>query len=132
MKNYVTPKSPSPTSGSNKCELCNIGYLVERKGIYGLFFGCTNYPICRNSRSVEQPNSDNCGSPQKKRKTTASISFVARMFIFSPINMFITILAAAANETNKAADLDGYRWWKRGFMKVQVDKKPEIVGQYPI
>lgn len=28
------------------------GYLTERKGLYGKFFGCTNYPVCCATRPL--------------------------------------------------------------------------------
>ena len=31
---------------SGHCPLCG-GYLVERKGKFGKFYGCSNYPKCR-------------------------------------------------------------------------------------
>lgn len=32
--------------GGKKCPKCDSGYLVEKKGKYGLFIGCSNYPGC--------------------------------------------------------------------------------------
>ena len=34
------------------CEVCGTGFLVPRKGSYGPFLGCTNYPRCRNTVSI--------------------------------------------------------------------------------
>jgi len=30
----------------DQCPVCKIGRLVERKGKYGLFLGCSKYPSC--------------------------------------------------------------------------------------
>lgn len=35
-----------------KCNLCNIGNLQIRKGRFGLFVGCSNYPNCKNIYSL--------------------------------------------------------------------------------
>lgn len=34
------------------CGKCGHGTLVEREGRYGRFLGCTNFPVCRNTRNV--------------------------------------------------------------------------------
>jgi DNA helicase-4 len=34
------------------CPDCNDGWLVERKGRYGKFLGCVNYPSCRGSKQL--------------------------------------------------------------------------------
>ncbi len=34
------------------CECCKTGYLVERKGPNGVFFGCNQYPLCSNTRKA--------------------------------------------------------------------------------
>ena len=36
-----------------KCEKCDEGELVLRKGIYGGFLGCSRYPKCRNIKALE-------------------------------------------------------------------------------
>ena len=37
----------------NKCPLCG-GNLVERKGKYGYFIGCSNYPKCKYTKKQKQ------------------------------------------------------------------------------
>ena len=32
---------------NEKCPVCNDGYLILRKGKYGEFWGCTNFPKCK-------------------------------------------------------------------------------------
>lgn len=35
------------------CSKCSVGFLVPRTGRYGPFFGCTNFPRCKNTRKVQ-------------------------------------------------------------------------------
>ncbi|MGB8453107.1 MAG: topoisomerase DNA-binding C4 zinc finger domain-containing protein [Anaerocolumna sp.] len=35
------------------CELCD-GHYVVRHGTYGAFFGCSNYPKCRSTKTIEE------------------------------------------------------------------------------
>lgn len=35
-----------------RCEACGDGVLVERRGQYGVFLGCSNFPRCRNTTRV--------------------------------------------------------------------------------
>ena len=37
-----------------RCPECKTGYLVEREGEYGLFFGCSNYPYCKYSKKINE------------------------------------------------------------------------------
>ena len=37
----------------NKCPRCDTGKLVVKKGKYGEFLGCTNYPACRYTKQIE-------------------------------------------------------------------------------
>jgi DNA helicase-4 len=32
----------------HECPSCKTGTLIKRKGPYGAFFGCTNYPLCNH------------------------------------------------------------------------------------
>lgn len=34
------------------CECCKTGYLVERKGPHGVFFGCNQYPLCNHTQKA--------------------------------------------------------------------------------
>jgi DNA topoisomerase-1 len=43
------------------CPKCGTGKLVLRKSIYGSFYGCSNYPKCRHTQSVE-------GNGEKKKE----------------------------------------------------------------
>ncbi len=40
---------------STLCNKCN-GYMIKRKGKYGDFLGCANYPKCKNSIKIEEKN----------------------------------------------------------------------------
>lgn len=37
----------------NKCPRCDTGKLIVKKGKYGEFLGCTNYPKCRYTKQIE-------------------------------------------------------------------------------
>lgn len=47
-----TPWTPAERGphGEGKCPKCN-GPTVERNGMYGVFYGCNNFPKCHGSRS---------------------------------------------------------------------------------
>ena len=32
-----------------KCNLCKEGEMIPRKGRFGVFYSCSNYPKCRNA-----------------------------------------------------------------------------------
>ncbi|HBF7929107.1 TPA: topoisomerase DNA-binding C4 zinc finger domain-containing protein [Clostridioides difficile] len=34
----------------DKCPRCQIGHLIKRKGQYGEFWGCSQYPKCKYTR----------------------------------------------------------------------------------
>lgn len=57
-ENYDYPfdklhSSASASSENSSCELCN-GHYVIRRGSYGAFFGCSNYPKCKSTKTVEE------------------------------------------------------------------------------
>lgn len=37
----------------NDCPLCNDGRLKTRKGKYGAFIGCSNFPNCRYTENIQ-------------------------------------------------------------------------------
>ena len=47
----------------SSCPECGDGWLVERKGRYGIFLGCVKYPICTGKKQLGKP---------KKRGRSAS------------------------------------------------------------
>lgn len=54
------PKNPSNkicTCGAEfqACPNCQDGWLVERKGRYGNFLGCINYPQCKGKKKIVNP-----------------------------------------------------------------------------
>jgi hypothetical protein len=56
----ISPSSSPDTSSQNRCPNCHSGYLIERNGSYGSFFGCTNFGYgCyyTSSTLVESKNS---------------------------------------------------------------------------
>jgi DNA topoisomerase-1 len=57
----IEPEKPKPTG--KKCPDCG-GDLVQRKGKYGYFTGCANYPKCkyveRKAKSKPQPTGIKC------------------------------------------------------------------------
>tara|TARA_R110001583_G_C5667627_1_gene410391 strand:- start:6049 stop:8802 length:2754 start_codon:yes stop_codon:yes gene_type:complete len=40
--------------GDEVCPKCNDGFLVERKGKYGIFLGCTRFPSCKHTRNIDK------------------------------------------------------------------------------
>jgi len=61
----VTEKE-EPTSTGEKCATCKDGEIVEKKGKYGKFFTCNNYPDCK---TVYVKNED--GKFEVKKKAVA-------------------------------------------------------------
>jgi len=47
-------RKTKPVDRSKKCTQCD-GYLELRKGKYGKFLGCSNYPRCKNTLKVADP-----------------------------------------------------------------------------
>ena len=37
------------------CDKCKTGKMVYKKGIYGAFLGCSNYPKCKNIKRIPKP-----------------------------------------------------------------------------
>lgn len=58
-RNSKTQKQSSTKSSNenkteiNSCPRCNSGNLQKRKGRYGYFMGCSNYPNCRYTSSIK-------------------------------------------------------------------------------
>jgi DNA topoisomerase-1 len=42
----------------NTCPTCNVGKLVLRKGFYGQFLGCNNYPKCKTIVNIKEGKAD--------------------------------------------------------------------------
>lgn len=38
----------------DKCPKCIGGFLIKRVGRYGFFYGCSNYPGCKNTRPYKK------------------------------------------------------------------------------
>jgi len=32
-----------------KCPMCKYGYMMERRGRFGIFYSCSDYPTCKNA-----------------------------------------------------------------------------------
>lgn len=45
--------SAATLSKNFSCELCN-GHYIVRRGKHGAFFGCSNYPKCKSTKTVEE------------------------------------------------------------------------------
>ena len=41
------------------CNKCKDGIMIKRKGIYGTFYGCNNYPKCKNIMKSNNNNNRN-------------------------------------------------------------------------
>ena len=44
-----------PCEKQRKCPQCEPGVLVQRKGRYGLFYGCSRFPRCDFSQTIKSP-----------------------------------------------------------------------------
>ena len=40
------------TGGAERCPACGRGRVVQRKSRYGLFYGCSTYPMCNFKRDA--------------------------------------------------------------------------------
>jgi DNA topoisomerase-1 len=51
---------PAKEDGSDPrlCPTCNVGQLSLKTGKFGAFIGCSNYPECRFTRPIAQPDGD--------------------------------------------------------------------------
>jgi ssDNA-binding Zn-finger/Zn-ribbon topoisomerase 1 len=36
------------------CEKCQVGNMIKKKGRYGYFYACSNFPKCRHTRSIKK------------------------------------------------------------------------------
>ena len=48
---YFPPRLKPLFINCGKCPVCGH-YLVKRKGEYGEFIGCSNYPNCKYTRDI--------------------------------------------------------------------------------
>jgi DNA helicase-4 len=39
-------------AGEEVCPECHEGFLIKRKGKYGMFLGCSRFPRCRYTRDI--------------------------------------------------------------------------------
>jgi len=44
----IENKKPEPKDTGHKCPKCKKGTMLERKGRYGVFYGCSAYPKCKS------------------------------------------------------------------------------------
>ena len=44
----IENKKPKPKDTGHKCPKCKKGTMLERKGRYGIFYGCSAYPKCKS------------------------------------------------------------------------------------
>jgi len=51
---YYICSNRSCSFKGTRCPHCEDGYLVLRRGRYSKFFGCSNYPACRYTRSISK------------------------------------------------------------------------------
>lgn len=53
QRTYYKAKYPKYYEYALKCPDCETGHLMVRKGPYGTFFGCTNYPTCKKKMTTK-------------------------------------------------------------------------------
>ena len=58
-------KKEEPEATDLVCELCG-GKMVKRKGRYGEFYSCENFPKCKNSKPIDAPEGAECPVCGKK------------------------------------------------------------------
>ena len=56
------------------CDVCKQGYLTKRKGKDGMFWGCNNYPECKNSKPDLKGKPDMSATPRKEKVIDPSLS----------------------------------------------------------
>ena len=69
----VKKGSAKGKSTGNKCTSCKDGEIVEKKGKFGMFFACSNYPACK---TIYQSNED--GKFSIKQKGAGSSKKIGR------------------------------------------------------
>ncbi len=42
----------------DECPACQHGFMIQRKGRYGSFMGCSEYPRCKHTESISGADSD--------------------------------------------------------------------------
>lgn len=47
---------PNHSATDTACPSCKAGYLIVRKSRFGEFLGCTNFPVCKFTKSIEVEN----------------------------------------------------------------------------
>jgi len=47
---YIAEKKQYVGADQKNCPTCKVGVLVQRKGTYGKFYGCSTYPKCRHTQ----------------------------------------------------------------------------------
>jgi DNA helicase-4 len=52
-------------SATEPCPGCSTGFLIARKGRNGVFFGCSNYPRCKQTRNAAAPARDIATEPER-------------------------------------------------------------------
>jgi DNA helicase-4 len=54
-QNVVTETAEgAPASPPTPCRSCGTGTMTRRKGRYGWFLGCTNFPACTNTQNIDR------------------------------------------------------------------------------
>jgi DNA topoisomerase-1 len=61
---------PDKGDGSDPrlCPTCGVGRLSLKVGRYGAFIGCSNYPECRHTRPIAQPDGDEASAESADRE----------------------------------------------------------------
>lgn len=144
LKSILYPEnSPNPISRktaeqkklrlSTHCEACG-GYYVHRYSKYGPFFGCSNYPDCRNTKTIaglsymllQQNGIDiyedshvcwKCGRVIKLRSYFPQIDFLLADPVFSKLYDFSIVRLSIADT------LDAYLSQKYANIQMRYSKK---------
>ncbi|MDD3802755.1 MAG: topoisomerase DNA-binding C4 zinc finger domain-containing protein [bacterium] len=57
LKSICVNTYKETTTDKEKCPKCKEGSLILRKGINGIYWGCTRYPLCDYKRKFETERS---------------------------------------------------------------------------
>ena len=92
------------TNNENICPRCHKGVLIKRNGKNGVFWGCSNYPVCRMTCN------DKDGKPELAAKSRSNFKAANKYANPSAQDMadFNNLFSAADYEKSLAADMANY------------------------
>lgn len=52
----ITKDRKEKSVDKGNCEKCQVGNMIKKKGRYGYFYACSNFPRCKHTRSMKKQN----------------------------------------------------------------------------